>query len=269
MNKALILAALTLLLSFQSNAQAVKTLKKVITLEITEEGGSNGAAVAWHPVQKKYYAAMAGNSEFPLVVFDAKGKKVFEDGITTQYDVRGLWYNPSAKALQANGYSDYGWGQYNLFEGGKPGEIITFHEGQLQPNEQAVGAYDPVKNLLYFLDEDGNLEQYSVKDTAYTKTINLQLGVTKKDDTGLTDNYDVIEEYNSASIIYTGIKGSEIGLLNIETQEVELYDVSNGYLVSKLKLPEGIATYNMFNFSYCNGLYWFFNKELRTWTGCK
>ncbi len=269
MNKTLILTALTLLLSFQSNAQALKTLKKVITLEITEEGGSNGAAVAWHPVQKKYYAAMAGNSEFPMVVFDAKGKKVFEDGITTQYDVRGLWYNPFAKALQANGYGDYGWGQYNLFEGGKPGEITTFHEGQLQPNEQAVGAYDPAKNLLYFLDEDGNLEQYSVKDTAYIKTINLQLGVTKKDDTGLTDNYDVIEEYNSASIIFTGIKGSEIGLLNIETQEVELYDVSNGYLVSKLKLPEGIATYNMFNFSYCNGIYWFFNKELRTWTGCK
>ena len=91
MNKALILAALTLLLSFQSNAQAVKTLKKVITLEITEEGGSNGAAVAWHPVQKKYYAAMSGNSEFPMGVFDAQGKKVFEDGITTQYDVGGLW----------------------------------------------------------------------------------------------------------------------------------------------------------------------------------
>lgn len=88
------------------------------------------------------------------------------------------------------------------------------------------------------------------------------MGVTKKDDTGLTDNYDVIEEYNSASIIYTGIKGSEIGLLNIESQEVELYDVSNGYLVSKLKLPEGTATYEMFNFSYCNGMYWFFNQEL-------
>jgi len=87
MNKTLILAALTLLLSLQSNAQAVKTLKKIITLEITEEGGANGAAVAWHPIQKKYYTAMAGNSEFPMVVFDAKGKKVFEDGITTQYDV--------------------------------------------------------------------------------------------------------------------------------------------------------------------------------------
>jgi len=269
MNKALILAALTLLLGFQSNAQAVKTLKKVITLEITEEGGANGAAVAWHPIQKKYYAAMAGNTEFPMVVFDTKGKKVFDDGLTTQYDVRGLWYNPFVKALQANGYSDFGWGQYNLFEDGKPGEITTFHEGMMQPTEQSVGAYDPAKNLLYFLDEDGNLEEYSVKDTAFIKTIELRLGVTKKDDNGVSDNYEVLEDYNSAAIIYTGIKGSEIGLLNINNNEVELYSVASGYLVSKLKLPEGIATYEMFNFSYCNGIYWFFNKELRTWTGCK
>ncbi len=269
MNKALILAALTMLLSFQSNAQAAKPLKEVIKLEITEEGGANGAAVAWHPVQKKYYAAMAGNTEFPMVVFDVKGKKVFEDGLTTQYDVRGLWYNPFAKALQANGYSDFGWGQYNLFEGGKPGEITTFHEGQLQPNEQSVGAYDAAKNLLYFLDDDGNLEQYSVKDTVFIKTIDLHLGMMKKDEDGISDNYDVIEEYNSTAIIYTGIKGREIGLLNIENNEVELYNLADGYLVSKLKLPEGIATYAMFNFSYSNGIYWFFNKETRVWTGCK
>jgi hypothetical protein len=269
MNKALILAALSLLLSFQSNAQAAKTLKKVITLEITEDGGSNGAAVAWHPVQKKYYAAMAGNTEYPMVVFDAKGKKVFEDGITTQYDVRGLWYNPFAKALQANGYGDFGWGQYALFEDGKPGDITTFHEGQQQPDAQSVGAYDPAKNLLYFLDEDGNLEQYSVKDTAFIKTIELHLGKKKTDKETIFENEDVIEEYNSAAIIFTGIKGGEIGLLNIENQEVELYSAASGYLASKLKLPEGIATYNMFNFSYCNGIYWFFNKELRTWTGCK
>ena len=269
MNKALILAAFTLLLGFQSSAQAVKNLKQVIKFEITEEGGANGAAVAWHPVQKKYYAAMAGNIGFPMVVFDSKGKKVFEDGLTTQYDVRGLWYNPFAKALQANGYGDYGWGQYNLFEDGKPGEITTFHEGQLQPNEQSVGAYDAGKNLLYFLDDDGNLEQYSIKDTAFVQTIELHLGLTKKTDDGTVENMDVLEEYNTAAIIYTGMKGSEVGLLNIENNEVELYSLATGYLVSKLKLPDGIATYNMFNFSYCNGIYWFFNKELRTWTGCK
>ncbi len=267
MNKALLLAALTLLLSFQSRSQTTRTLKEVIKLEITEEGGANGAAVAWHPVQKKYYTAIAGNSEFPMVVFDAKGKKLFEEGLKTQYDVRGLWYNPFAKALQTNGYDDYGWGQYKLFEDGKPGEITDIYEGMLQPTEQSVGAYDAAKNMLYFLDEDGSLAQYNVKTKEFVQSVTLNLGKTKKNKDAEGTNEDVLESYNSTALIFTGIKGSEIGLLNIDSREVELYNITDGYLVSKLKVPETQEVYTMFNFSYANGTYFFFDKETRVWKG--
>ncbi len=263
------MAALTLLLSFQSNAQSARTLKEVIKFEITEEGGANGAAVAWHPVQKKYYTAIAGNTEFPMVVFDAKGKKLFDDGLTTQYDVRGLWYNPFVKALQTNGYGDFGWGQYALFEDGKPGKITSLVEGLTQPTDQSVGAYNAAKNLLYFFDEDGSLAQYSVKEMAFQESIMLHLGKKKKDTESVLENEDVIEEYNSTAIIYTGIKGSEIGLLNIDSRQVELYNIADGYMTQTLKVPETQEIFTMFNFSYTNGIYFFFDKDTRIWKGYK
>lgn len=261
------LVAFTLLLSFQSRSQTSRTLKEVIKFEITEEGGANGAAVAWHPGQKKYYAAMAGNKEFPLVVLDAKGKKLFDDGITTQHDVRGLWYNPFVKALQTNGYDDYGWGQYELLENGKPGDITIIYDGMLQPTEQSVGAYDAAKNLLYFLDEDGSLAQYNVKSKEFVQSITLNLGKTKKDKDKEGTNEDVLESYNSTALIFTGIKGSEIGVLNIDTREVELYNIADGYLVRTLKVPDTQEVYPMFNFSYTNGIFFFFDKETRVWKG--
>ncbi len=267
MNKTLFVAVISLLFSFQSVAQTSRSLKEVLRLEITEEGGANGAAVAWHPLQKKYYTAIAGNSEFPMVVFDAKGNKLFEDGLTTQYDVRGLWYNPFDKALQTNGYDDYGWGQYKLFEDGKPGEITDIYEGMLQPTEQAVGAYDAAKNMLYFLDEDGSLAQYNVKTKEFVQSVTLNLGKTKKNKDAEGTNEDVLESYNSTALIFTGIKGSEIGVLNIDSREVELYNLADGYLVSKLKVPETQEVYTMFNFSYANGIYFFFDKENRVWKG--
>src|SRR5262245_4426823 len=76
------------------------TLKKVLELKMPKEGGANGASVAWHPVQKKYYAAMAGNTTYPLAVFDINGKRLSADDQTTMFDVRGLWYNSRSKKLQ-------------------------------------------------------------------------------------------------------------------------------------------------------------------------
>ena len=53
------------------NASNAKTLSQVMKLKISaSHGGSNGASVAWNPVSKKYYAAMAGNRDFPLEIFD-------------------------------------------------------------------------------------------------------------------------------------------------------------------------------------------------------
>ncbi|NJO24636.1 MAG: hypothetical protein HC867_00880 [Bacteroidia bacterium] len=53
--------------SIITSGQQTTTLKKTLELAIPRTGGANGAGVAWHPDEKKYYASMAGNAGFPLV----------------------------------------------------------------------------------------------------------------------------------------------------------------------------------------------------------
>src|SRR4051812_44622439 len=111
---------LLLLVSIVSAAATVmgqaptQSLKKVAELKMPltaedEMPGTRGASVAWHPIQKKYYASFAGNVDFPMGVFDATGKRVSADELKTQADTRGLWYDPAKKTIAGNGYSDFGW----------------------------------------------------------------------------------------------------------------------------------------------------------------
>ena len=61
MKKYLIIAVL-LMTAGTLSAQS-RTLKKVIALAMPGDMGSNGASVVYHPLQKKYYCAFAGNAD--------------------------------------------------------------------------------------------------------------------------------------------------------------------------------------------------------------
>src|SRR5881394_2204758 len=79
-----------------------KPLKEVLTLKMPltvddNMPGTRGSNVVWHPVQKKYYAAFAGNMGYPLAFFDAKGNRLSDDSLRCLEDTRGLWYNPDKK----------------------------------------------------------------------------------------------------------------------------------------------------------------------------
>jgi hypothetical protein len=270
--KPIILALLFALSLTILNAQPpAKQLKKVLELKIPREGGANGASVAWHPVFKKYYAAMAGNVSYCLGVFDATGKLLSPSELNTKFDIRGLWYNPVAKTLQMNGYNDFGWGEYRLNSKGFPDTVEVLHEGMNQPDEQSVGAFDPQKKWVYFFNEEGNLDVYDLKDGKYQDNIELSLGRTKKDDeetdAALAGNYDAIDDYNRSSIVFTGIPGAEIGLLNHLESRVELYNLKDGHLTRKIALPADAPVNNFLNFSYCNGTWWLFDKQARIWKG--
>lgn len=270
MKRVLFLGVSLLTLVFNSHAQAKNSvLKEVLKLEIVGEGGANGAAVAWHPIQKKYYAAMAGNISFPMGVYDIKGKRLSPDDLTTMFDVRGLWYNPATKSLQANGYNDDGWIQYTLNTKGFPSGVKDLFGGNNQPTEQSVGALNPLAKDVYFFNEDGNISVYGTKDATVKDEITLTLGVTADDDDGTSDNNDVIEYYNASTVIYTGIKGAEIGLLNYEESQIELYNIASGNMTRTLTLPTGAPAYDNLNFSYTNGIYWLFDKDTRIWKGYK
>ena len=254
--------------SVTGSAQPVKELKKTLELKIPREGGANAASVAWHPGLKKYYAAMAGNISFFIGVYDINGKRLNLPAQQAYFDVRGLWYNPVTKTLQMNGYNDFGWAEYRLDSKGFPTGIKNMHEGMHQPDEQSVGSFNPKEKVVYFFNGDGNLDKYSLKEGEFVDAIELHLGKASEED-DYSDNYDVLEDYNSSSAVYTGIPKAEIGLLNYSNREVELYDLKTGYITRKYTFPEDAPVKDFLNFSYANGIFWLFDTVKRIWMGYK
>ena len=263
-------------------AQVVKQLKKTIELQmpgipaksiLTGEDslpGKRGGSVIWHPGQKKYYAAFAGNYTYPLAVFDAAGKRLSGEDLTCMVDLRGLWYNPKLKKICGNGYSDIGWFSYTLDTKGIPVENEIYAEGMNQPGQQSIGVFNPKSNMVYFLDGQNvyvyNEEGMQEEDS----TIRLYAGISKKEDIDEDDDAEYLsEDYSFNVLIYTGNPKTEFGLLNITEKQVELYNRKTGLMTQKLKLPADLPTWGSFNFSYANGIYWAFDQDTIIWTGYK
>ncbi len=266
--KKLVFLPATLLLCVAVSAQSTKTLKSSLELKIVGEGGANGASVAWHPGQKKYYAAVAGNVSFPFAVYNEKGDRLSTSDQQTLFDIRGMWYNPDTKNIQMNGYKEFGWAEYQLDQNGIPQDISPLQEGKHQPSDQCSGSFDPKENAVYFLSENGELEKYDYETASFKKAISLRLGKTKKSNDKSGNDND-IENYNITTAVFTGIKNAEIGLLNTLSREIELYSLSDGFISRRLKLPDNAPVNGVLNFAYCNNLFWLFDKENRVWKGYK
>ncbi len=272
MKTTILLFAAALLFAVSGQAQTTtKTLKQVLELKMPKTAdddmpGTRGASVVWHPVQKKYYAAFAGNMGYPLAVFDIKGKRLSADTLATMFDIRGMWYNPTTKTVQMNGYDDFGWAEYKLDSKGLPIDVVGLFDGMNQPDEQSTGIYNAREKAVYFIGSDGNLVKYNPATAEEEKTVPLYLSKTKENDE--FQNEDVIKGYN-LSPAYTDIPGSEIALLNHYENKIELYSLRTGYKVKEFSLPENTKVESIFNFAYANGTYWLFDIEKRTWRGYK
>ncbi len=256
--------------TYAQTADKATTLKEVLTLKIDRSGGANGAAVAWHPGQKKYYAAQAGNATFPMEVFDEKGKMLSDDQLETKKDVRGMWYNPTSKTLQITTYNTEGWWEYKLDSKGMPVSVSKLPGEASQPDPQSAGVYDPKKATVYFYDmENVWLEAHSIKNGEKTgTTIQLYPGARSKDEAKMQTD-DAKYNYSENTVIYTGIPHGEIGLLNTRDKQIELYDIATGLMTSELKLPSDAPVHPSLNFSYCNNIFWLFDTGERVWHGYK
>lgn len=250
-----------------------RTLVKVMELQVPGEAisgkpGTRGASIAWHPVQKKYYAAMAGNIDYPMTIFDAKGKRVSSIYSTSKADTRGLWYNPATKSIQGNGYDQTGWFSYKLDGSGTTlDELQTLESGMLQPGQQCVGAFNPAEKTVLFLSGD-TVIPYKAADRKPTgKNMMIRWGISLAADS--TNTQGRIENYNYTTIIYTGLPNAQLGFLNFIDFQVELYNQKTGLLTQIIKLPEDVPAETSFNFAFANGMYWFFNMTDRKWIGYK
>jgi hypothetical protein len=266
-----------LLLSFcvllsDAHAQKSINLKKVIELQMPEGGGKNGAGVAWHPKQKKYYASFAGNEIYPLAVFAEDGKRLSDDDWAAGFDVRGLWYDPTQKAICGNAYAESGWFMLMLDDKGIPQSAENIVAEMMQPEENSVGLMEATDESVCFL-QGQELKIYKSKDSNIKESYRIYAGKKVKpeysNDEDETDKSMLPEQYNSNVAVYTPQKHAEFGLLNISEQQIELHDKDSGLLSQILHLPKEASLSEMFNFAYANGIYWLFEKDNRKWVGYK
>ena len=249
------------------------TLNKVLELKMPKEKGDDfcgtrGGSVCWNPLTRKFYAAFAGNAGFPLAVFDIKGQRISANELNTMVDLRGLWYDPTVKKICGNGYNESGWFSYNSDGKGMPSDITIDHSGINQPDANSVGVYNPDKNEVIFFNTD-KVSFYNA-DATSGNTLTLQLNQKKaENNSGEQGAGNSADEYNNTSVIYTGIPGSELGVLNTTKKQIELYDYSSGSWGKTLILPEDTPVEKSFNFAYSNGIYWLFDISARTWQGFK
>lgn len=246
-----------LVLSVQAMAQQPLSRSNCdITLAIQDDSGTNGVAVTYNPATKLYYTAFAGNSAYPLEIFDASGKFISTQEIG--YDSRGLWYNPSTKKLEGISYDNAGTFSISLnTDGGISGATEqAFSYGM---EGQTVAAFSEKKKSILFVE---GLTAYIFKPGKLKyKMVTL-----------MPDNYDA--ELNSNGPIYTGVKNYEIGLFEASTMTVHLFNGSSGKETAAVKLTSGtcgeigvVPTY--FRVSYCNNHVFLFDTDSRQWTGYK
>ena len=229
------------------------------------EGGANGAAIAFHPKEKLYYAAQAGNQDFPMVIFNEAGEIITSEQKTLA-DTRGLWYNPRSRQLEGNAYKDGGWFYYELNREGIPAVIKVTREGRNQPDDHSPGILNTADNEVLFL-SGMEFICYNTSGQPLNKKFSLKIQSKNEADYSEITQAFFEEHYNYRSFIYTGTKGAEIGLLNITRKRVELYDIKTGYMTKVVSLPLDFKPESFFNFTYANNTYFLFNKETRQWTG--
>jgi hypothetical protein len=230
--------------------------------------GTRGGSVVWNPVLKKYYAVFAGNKGYPLGIFDATGKLLSDIDQEAKIDHRGLWYVPETKTIMGNGYDSIGWFKYQLDAKGNLISVKELFPGLNQPDEQAVGTYNFMEKNVLFL-SGTTIKKYNLRTAKEIGSKQLHIGKTANDKNSELDPQELPEGYNTTSVIFTGISGGEIGLLNSENRQIELYNYKTGFLTYQLNLPLETPVEMSFNFAYTNGIFWLFDISERTWRGYK
>ena len=252
MKKQLFFSILTLLGTAVLNAQKtpVSSASYDVSLAIYSESGNNGVAVAWNSEKSLYYTSYAGNASYPIEVFDVYGSSKSSGELGA--DIRGMWYNPSAKRLEGIQYNNQGGLFISLAFDGTPlnNNLTDFSYGM---DGQAVATYDAVKKQVIFVQEN---QVYMFKaNSRKAKKIQLRPAAPE---------IQLVQ-----SPLWTGVKGYELGLLKAGQKVVYLFNIKTGAQSARIRLDDytDIEPIYAFNVSYCNNRVWLYDKGTRTWYG--
>lgn len=216
--------------------------------------GTNASGVVWHPVKERYYTLIAGNPYFPLEAFDKEGTNLYY--AETGLDARGFWYNPKTKSLESNGAGEEGWVKI-VFDTDSKHSVKYLQKGMFQPEFNSCGTYCPEKkSVVFFNIEAGTFDFYNYKKPSKLSSVNI--GVPSS----------TLYDYNYTSIAYTGKKGYELVLLNVEKDKLVFFNLK-GENTGETKLPALAPIPDVFRFAFANDRVFLYDADERTWMAFK
>lgn len=234
-----------------SHAQKpLATAQPTQKLSFKSGNGNNGSAVAYNDVHNVYYIAIAGNADFPLEALSREG--VVLQSSNTGYDLRGLWYNPYTKRVEGNAYNGGIYAQDIDSRGYPRGAAYQVLNDNFRPDAQSVASYDGKKALYYYHKE--KVSVVKLKDHQLHKEVKLEAPADAN--------------YSTYSMLYTGVKGYELGLLEVKSGQVHLFN-KKGAFTGRVNVPSELPLPGAFRLSYANGMMWVYDVNERTWHGLK
>lgn len=270
--------ASTLLASliFASSLQAavLPEAKLALKIPMTKAPTSRPMTVAYHPVHSYYYVADGGlaplgtewaapMSKSQVHAFDAEGKFINSAG--PGYDNRSIYYNKNTGDIETITYnisSDFGFapntGMYALeiSEKGKikdtSKEIMQFHSAF--GDSFTMPSYDAAGDLYYAKQKRSNkVRIVSTKEDDPIGEISLDIAAAGAKFDDISDSF----------VAYTGSKGEELALLDLDHKAILLFDLS-GKFVAKSLLPKTIKlrAKNYYNgLGYANNMFFLYVEK--------
>jgi hypothetical protein len=242
-------------------------------------------SIAYIPAFKKYYIAdgglapMGSETEAPISkslihTYDDSGQYI--SSAKPGYDNRSIYFNPNTNKLETITYNISS--QIGFMPNTGLFSINLTETGEAKDTSDEVSQYNPAfghhgtmptfdaLNKRYFA-KQGHSNQVFIVDLSNREKI----GEIKLD---LAKANVVVDDLSDFYTAYTGIKGEELLLLDVDHKAVLAFDI-NGQYVGKSELPKDMklrANNHYTGLGYTNGLFFVFHEpegEFGTYYGFK
>lgn len=273
------------ILSGNLQAQVLPEAAIGIKFALAKQPTTRPMTVAYIPVYKRYYIADGGlapmGSEFEAPIskslihaYDETGKYV--NSSRPGYDNRSIYFNPNTSALETITYnisSDVGFSPNT--------GIYAIHlteTGDLKDTSDEISQFNPAfghsgtmptydaENKRYFAKQGRSNKVFIVDPKQREKVGEITLDLTKA---GAAH-----DDVSDLFVAYTGVKGEELILLDIDHKAALVFDIT-GKFVAKSDLPKNmkLRSQNHFNgIGYANDMLFVYHDsegEFGTYYGFK
>ena len=268
-----------------SQAEIFPEAQVGIKIPLTQKPSTRPMTVAYIPSLKRYYIAdgglapMGSDTEAPVSksqihAYDDEGKYI--NSAKPGYDNRSIYYNSNSNKLETITYNISSFGGFSPNTG--IFSIDLTDTGEVKDSSSDVFGFNPAfgdANTMPSYNAEKNL--YYAKQGRSNKVLVVDLKVREQIseiNLDLTKAGVAFDDVSDFFVAYTGIKGEEFELLDIDHKAVLVFDLT-GKFIGKSELPKDLKlrSHNHLNGAgYANDMLFVYHEsegEFGTYYGFK